>query len=398
MVTSKLLNAPRSRAAAEPLLPVPVATPPAQRLLSLDAFRGITIAGMLLVNNAGNWGHVYWPLEHAEWNGWTPTDLIFPFFLFIVGVAMTFSLGTLRERGASRRQLIRKVGSRAAIIFALGLVLNGFPSYDLMHLRVLGVLQRIAVSYLLAAGVVLATGLRGQVTALLGLLLGYWALMILVPVPGAGAGVLEPAKNLSNWIDLRIIGVNHTWRQTRTWDPEGILSTMGAIATVLCGVLAGHWIRSRRPALEKTVGLFLAGNLGLVLGVIWNAPFPINKSIWTSAYVTFTAGMACHGLAMTYWVVDVKGYRRWATPFLVFGTNSIAAYWLSSLVAIALTRIQVAGPAAGEAWTLKTYLERTLYESWLSPMNASLAYAVTYVCVWLALLSVLYRKRIFIKV
>jgi len=398
MVTSKLLNAPRSRAAAESLEPVPVATPPAQRLLSLDVFRGITIAGMLLVNNPGNWGHIYWPLEHAEWNGWTPRDLIFPFFLFIVGVAMTFSLGTLRERGASRRQLIRKVSARAAIIFTPGLVLNGFPSYNLTHLRVLGLLQRIALSYLLAAGVVLATGLRGQVAALLGLLLGYWALMTLVPVPGVGAGVLEPAKNLSNWIDLRIIGVDHVWRQTRTWDPEGILSTMGAIATVLCGVLAGHWVRSRRTALEKTVGLFLAGNLGLVLGVIWNSVLPINKSIWTSAYVIFTAGMACHGLAMTYWTVDVKGYRRWATPFLVFGTNSIAAYCLSSLVAIALTRIWVPGPAAGESWTLKTSLARALYESRLSPINASLAYGVTYVCVWLALMSVLYRKRILIKV
>jgi predicted acyltransferase len=398
MVTSKLLNASRSPATAEFLEPAPVTTPPAPRLLSLDAFRGITIAGMLLVNNAGDWGHVYWPLEHAEWNGWTPTDLIFPFFLFIAGVAMTFSLGTLRERGASRRQLIRKVSARAAIIFVLGLVLNGFPSYDLTHLRVLGVLQRIALSYLLAAGVVLASGLRGQLAALLGLLLGYWALMTLVPVPGVGAGVLEPGRNLSNWIDLRIIGENHTWRQTKTWDPEGILSTMGAIGTALCGVLAGHWIRSRRTALEKTVGLFLAGNLGLVLGVIWNAAFPINKSIWTSTYVVFTAGMACHGLAMTYWAVDLKGYRRWATPFLVFGTNSIAAYWLSSLVAIALTRIQVAGPAAGETWTLKTYLDKTLYESWLSPINASLAYAVTYLCVWLALMSVLYRKRIFIKV
>jgi predicted acyltransferase len=393
----KLLNAPESRMEAGPIEPVPSTAAPTPRLLSLDVFRGMTIAGMILVNNAGNWSHVYRPLEHAEWNGWTPTDLIFPFFLFIVGLAMMFSLGKLRAWGASRRQLIRKVGSRAAIIFALGLLLNGFPLYDLAHLRILGVLQRIALSYLLAAAVVLATGVRGQIAVMLALLLGYWALVTLVPVPGVGAGVLEPDRNLSNWIDRQVIGVDHTWRQTKTWDPEGILSTTGAIATTLCGALAGYWIRSRRTPIEKTVGLFLAGNLGVVIGTVWHYAFPINKSLWTGSYVIFTAGMACHALAMTYWVVDVKGCRRWATPFLVFGTNSIAAYWLSSVVALALVRIRVAAPAGGESLPLKTYLEKALYESWLSPINASLAYAATYVFLWLALMSVLYRRRIFIK-
>ena len=245
----------RSRAAAD--LVEPAAARPTQRLLSLDVFRGLTIAAMLLVNNPGTWSHVYPPLEHAEWNGWTPTDLVFPFFLFIVGIATALSLGALRDAGGGRAEVFRKAFARAAIIFGLGLLLQGFPHYDLPHLRIPGVLQRIAIAYLLTAIVVLLTGVRGQVLTLLGLLLGYWTLMTLVPVPGFGRGVLEPEKNLSNWLDFRLLGVNHVWHETRTWDPEGLLSTMGAVASVLCGVLAGHWIApatgwTRRPSGSST--------------------------------------------------------------------------------------------------------------------------------------------------
>jgi predicted acyltransferase len=322
---------------------------------------------------------------------------VFPFFLFIVGIATTFSLGGLVDRGAARSTLLRKVAVRAAIISALGLALQGFPYYDLAHIRVLGVLQRIALSYLVAAGIVLSTGVRGQAGALVGLLLGYWTLMTLVPVPGVGRGVLEPDLNLSNWLDLRIIGPDHLQHDTGTWDPEGILSTLGAIATVLCGVLVGHWLRSNRAAATKVVGLLLAGGVAVAVGLIWSYAFPINKSLWTSSFVLLSAGIACLVLAGIFYVVDMKGYRRGTRPFLVFGTNAIAAYWLSSALAIVLDAILVAGPD-GEPEVLKTYLYETVYAPWLQPENASLAYAITYVLLWLGLIGILYRRRIFIRI
>jgi len=395
MPRQAFLTMPRSGADAG--LVEPGAARSGSRLRSLDVFRGLTIAAMLLVNNPGTWSHVYPPLEHASWNGWTPTDLVFPFFLFIVGVATTFSLGGLMDAGAGRLELFRKVVTRAALIFALGLLLQGFPHYDLAHLRIFGVLQRIALSYLLAAGIVLLTGVRGQALALLGLLFGYWALMTLVPVPGVGRGVLEPDMNLSNWLDLHLLGVNHVWQETRTWDPEGLLSTLGAVASVLCGVLAGHWVRSPRETSVKAFGFLYAGGMTLLTGWIWSHAFPINKSLWTGSYVLLSAGIACLVLAATYWLVDVKAYRRWTWPFLVFGTNAIAAYWLSTLIAIVLDWLVIAGPA-GDPVVLKTYVYETFYASWLAPANASLAYAVSYVVLWLGLLSVLYRRRIFIRI
>jgi len=222
--------------------------------------------------------------------------------------------------------------------------------------------------------------------------------MTLVPVPGVGRGVLEPEKNLSNWLDFKLLGVNHVWQETGTWDPEGLLSTMGAVASVLCGVLAGHWIRSHRGTDTKAFGLFYAGGMTLLLGWTWSRVFPINKSLWTSSYVLLSAGIACLMLAVIFWLVDIEGYRGWSVPFLVFGTNAITAYWLSTLFGIVLDWITLTGPGEGEQVVLKTYLYETFYASWLSPANASLAYAVSYVLVWLGLISVLYRRRIFIRI
>ena len=374
------------------------AAPRAFRLQSLDVFRGLTIAAMLLVNNPGSWSHVYPPLEHAAWNGWTPTDLVFPFFLFIVGITTTLSLGRLLEGGTRPSTLFQKVLIRAGLIFALGLLMQGFPAYELGTIRVLGVLQRIALSYLVVATIVLLTDVRGQVGALMALLLGYWALMTLVPVPGVGRPVLEPDLNLSNWLDLKLIGSNHLLHETMTWDPEGLLSTLGAIATVLSGVLAGHWIRSARAARVKVVGLLAAGAAVVALGSLWGHAFPINKNLWTGSFVLLTAGIACVVLASTYWLVDVKGYRAWARPFLVFGTNAITAYWLSSVVAIVFDWVVITSPADGESLVLKTYLYEILYAPWLASANASLAYALTYVLIWLGFLSLLYRWRIFIRI
>ncbi len=384
--------------AAAPAAAVPTAL--SGRLVSLDAFRGATIGAMLLVNNPGSWAHVYPPLLHAEWHGWTPTDLIFPFFLFIVGVAIVFSFGKQLERGADRHALMRKAARRSVTLVALGLVLHAFPwwSVDLGSLRLPGVLQRIGVAYFFAAAIVLYGGIRSQLAWAVGLLLGYWALMTLVPVPGYGAGMIDlPEATLAAYLDRVILGTNHLWVWSRTWDPEGLLSTMPAIGTVLMGVGAAHWLRTDRSRQAKAVGLAAAGGVAILAGQLWGLAFPINKPLWTSSYVMFTGGMALVSLALCYWLIDVKGYRRWATPFVIYGVNAIAAYFLSGLFARVLDMVQV--PAgAGESMALKAWIYQDLLASWMAPVNASLAFAIAFVLLWLGLMAILYRYRIFIKV
>jgi predicted acyltransferase len=373
---------------------------PGTRLISLDVFRGITIAGMLLVNNPGSWAHVYPPLLHAEWHGWTPTDLIFPLFLFIVGVSMTLSFGRRMERGADRGDLFLHAARRAAILVALGLVLNGFPSYDLSSIRLPGVLQRIGVAYLIASGIVLFTGLRAQVAIAGALLLGYWAAMGWVPVPGYGSGAIDdPTGNLAAYLDRAILGTQHLWAQAGTWDPEGLLSTLPAVATVLTGVFAGRWIGATRGAPSRMLGgVAAAGVVGVVAGLAWDVVFPINKPLWTSSYVVFTSGAALLFLAACYWVVDLRGWRRWAWPFVVFGMNAIAAFFLSSLAARLIVLIRLPVGEEGAGIPLKTFLHETLFASWAAPRDASLLFALSYVAVWVGLIWLLHRKGIFLKV
>ena len=386
-------NRADARASADDARTTPRAEWQSERLTSLDTFRGITIAGMLLVNNPGTWAHIYAPLRHAEWHGWTPTDLIFPFFLFIVGVAMTFSFAKQAERGHTRLNLLRKSAKRAAILFALGLVLHGFPTYDLSSMRIPGVLQRIALAYLAASAIVLYLKPRGQAIALAVLLLGYWALQTLVPVPGMGAPSLEPGRDLGAYIDRLIFTEAHLWSQARTWDPEGLLSTLPAIGTVLCGVFTGYWLRSPHTnATRKTALLAAAGVAALALGSLWGLAFPINKNLWTSSYVVFTAGFAAILLAACYWLVDVRGHDRWLRPFTIYGMNAIAAFFLSGLFARMLGLIRV-----GDS-TLKGWIFENAYLSWASPINASLAFAITFVLLWLGIMWLFYRRGIFIKV
>lgn len=374
-----------------------VAGPPS-RLLSLDVFRGATVAGMLLVNNPGSWSHVYAPLEHAKWHGWMPTDLIFPFFLFIVGVAMAFSFAAQQARGAERGEMMAKVARRSAVLFLLGLTLAAFPFYglDLATLRIPGVLQRIGTAFLLASAVVLFTGPRAQAAAAALLLLGYWGAMRGVPVPGYGAGSLEPDSNLAAYVDRAVLGTAHLWKSSRTWDPEGLLSTLPAVATVLLGVFAGRWLRSARSPGRKTAGLLAAGAAGVLLGLAWDRVFPINKNLWTSSYVVFTAGAALLALAACYWLVDVKGRRRWAFPFVLLGVNAIAVFFLSGVMARILGLVKWAGPA-GDV-TLKGWIHEHAFASWLAPLDASLAFAVCFVLFWVGVAWAMYRKRIFIKV
>ncbi len=393
-------------------------------MISLDVFRGATIAGMILVNDPGSWSHIYPPLEHAEWNGWTPTDLIFPFFLFIVGVSMTLSFASRIARGVTRGKLALHVARRSALIFVIGLFLNGFPNFDFSSIRIMGVLQRIAVCYLVAGWLYLLTyepassganaaadptpgaapggpsSVRANTRVIAAvavvLLAGYWALMTFIPVPGFGAGHLDKENNLGAYIDRTVMG-GHLWSESKTWDPEGFLSTLPAIASLLIGILAGEWLRSERSAQRKILGLIAAGIVLLVAGRALHPYFPINKNLWTSSFVLFTSGFAMVALAACYWIVDVRAWRGWTAPFLVFGMNAILAYALAALVSEISTDFEF-HTRRGRDTTLHGWIYYRFFTHHASPVNASLAYAIFFVLVIFALLWPFYRFKIFLRI
>ncbi len=362
-----------------------------KRLLSLDVFRGITIAGMVLVNDAGDWGHVYEPLEHAPWNGLTPTDLIFPFFMFIVGVSMMLSFAKRRESGIPDRTLFRHVIVRSVVIFALGVFLYAFPSFDIGTMRIMGVLQRIAVAYFLASSIYFAFDRRSIQRWIAGILIGYWAAMKFIPVPGAGAGVWTPEGNLSGYID-RIFLSGHMWYLTKTWDPEGLLSTVPSIATVLLGVLAGFELRSPRPLHEKINAFFSWGVAAVIGALIVNPFFPINKNLWTSSYVLVTGGLALIGLACCMYVVEVKERKTWAKPFVILGVNAIAAYTFAGLLSTTISTIHIGSRS----------LQEVIYSDlfgWISdPFVKSVSFAAAFVVVTWVFAWFLYKKKWFLKV
>ncbi len=367
------------------------------RLIFLDVFRGLTIAGMVLVNNPGSWAHIYWPLEHAEWNGWTPTDLIFPFFLFIVGVAIPLAFGKRIERGDSRRALFLKVLYRSAIIFLLGEFLAGFPYFHFSTIRIPGVLQRIAVCYFFASIIYLTTRPRTLVIIALALLVVYWLLMTHVAAPGYYVGDLSKEGSLASYIDRRVFGP-HIWKQGIVYDPEGLLSTMGALATTLFGVLTGNLLRSKdKTPIEKVAHMFIAGVCCVIVGWAWNAWFPINKSLWTSSYVFFTGGLALQFLALCYWLIDIKGYRAWTKPFVIFGVNAIVLFVGTGVMArlMGLIKIPRADGSRPSVWG---YIYNNAYASWLAPNRASLAFAISFILLWLFFMWLLYRKNIIIKI
>lgn len=371
---------------------------PSSRLLSLDAFRGATIAGMILVNNPGTWNSIYPQLEHAKWDGWTFTDWIFPFFLWIVGVAMTLSFAKRVEQGADKNHLLLHVLRRAAIIFGLGLFLNGFPFFDLSTIRIPGVLQRIALCYLIGSILYLYLSFRAQVIWTVSLLAAYWLLLKLIPVPGYGAGLLEPLGSLCWYIDANVL-IGHTWSGAPApgFDPEGILSTIPAIGSTMLGVFTGRWLRSRRSSEEKTAWMFVAGNFLLLFGAILDMWFPINKNLWTSSYVVFMAGWALVCLAIFYWLIDVKGYTRWAMPFIIYGMNAIAVFVLSGIVGRLITLIKWTA-TDGSVLTLKGYIFNTFFSPLGSPVNASLLYAIAFVGIMFLVVWGLWKKKWFLKV
>lgn len=372
---------------------MPDASAPSGRLLSLDAFRGLTIASMVLVNNPGSWAYVYAPLAHAEWHGWTPTDLIFPYFLFIVGVAMPFSFRRRLAGGAERLNLFAHVARRSLILIAIGLAMRAIPDFDFGEMRLYGVLQRIGLVYFAAAGLYLWASARGLAITTAALLLGYWAVMMLVPVPGVGAGDLSPDGNLAAHID-RILMPGRLW--SGSWDPEGLLSTFPAIATCLLGIFCGERLHSGRPGRQLAREMWAAGTAMVALGLAWDLLFPINKNLWTSSYVVFTAGTALLVLGTMYWILDVRRWRgAWSAPLVACGMNSIAIFVASGMAAKTMARINVAG---AEGSSLYDWIFRNGFQSWAGDYNGSLALALAQVAFWLAVAWLLHRRRIYIKI
>jgi predicted acyltransferase len=370
------------------------------RLISLDVVRGITIAFMILVNNGGSGKYSYSQLEHSLWNGWTLTDLVFPSFLFLAGVSIVLSTESRLARGETKATLRLHVLKRSLILFLLGLVVNGFPLFHLQTLRIYGVLQRIAICFLFASLLYLwnSKAWVAASTAVVALL-GYWILMRWIPIPGIGipthqVPLLDPNQNWVAWLDRRLLP-GRLYEGVR--DPEGLLSDIPAMGTILLGVLAGIWLR-RPKSLQIKAAWLLGGSItGLVLGNVWNIWFPINKKLWTSSYVLFAAGCTLLVMAICFYAVEIKQWTRgWTFPWLVFGSNAISAYVLSELLAGAIDSIDLHD--GSHVISLQQYIYLHWYFHLVNPSFGSLLYALSYVLVCFLPILVLYRKRIFIKV
>jgi predicted acyltransferase len=360
------------------------------RLVSLDAFRGATIALMVLVNDPGS-DASYAQLKHSEWNGWTLTDTVFPSFLWIVGVAIALSLFRRLESGVPRRQLLLQVARRASVLYAFGLLVYIFPYFDLAHLRILGVLQRIAICYFCVSVISLTASLRGQIYWILGLLAAYWALMTLIPVPGFGAGNLGVEGNFAHFVDRLVLG-KHNYLQTATWDPEGIVSTLPAIATTLLGLMAGHILRAGESLSRRVAWMFFWGNLLMLAGLVCSVWLPINKKLWTDSFALFMGGLDFVAFAVFAWTLDELKLRRGIQPFVVFGMNAIAVYMCSELLAVTLDTVRVDGK------TLHFWIFQHLFSGLGSPENASLLFALAFVGLMYLVAYGLYRRRLFLRV
>ncbi len=375
-----------------------------KRLLSLDAFRGFTVAAMLLVNNPGDWGHLYGPLEHAPWDGWTFTDWIFPFFVFISGISMTISLGRLAAQGANRQVLLTRTVRRGLTIIAIGIALNLFPHFNFHTVRIPGVLQRLGLCTVLTAPLVLYFGWRGQLAWIVGLLGAYAVAMLNATVPDATGvmhtGSLVKGEDLGAFIDRTLLG-GHLWVQAKTWDPEGLLSTLPAVASQLFGVLAGHWLASKREPMEKAMWLLVAGLALLWIGQVGDAwLMPINKNLWTPSFSVFMAGWACIVFGVFYWLLDAmplpllrEKAARLLKPCVVFGMNALFIFALSGLIARILGLVKF---ESGE--TLKGLLWAPIRDSGLAPVNASLVYAIGFVLAMYVIAWFMWKKRWFVKV
>ncbi len=366
------------------------------RLTSLDVFRGITIAAMILVNMAGVSGKVYPSLDHASWNGCTPTDLIFPFFLFIIGVAMAFSLAkyTTKERKITKDIYI-KIIQRTLILFLLGLLINGFYNYDFSTIRLMGVLQRISIAYFFAAIIILNFKPKQQIAIAGTILIGYWLAMILIPVPEYGAGILTKTGNFGAYIDRLIIPKAHLYRGdefNQMGDPEGLFSTLSAIVSVLFGYLTGTWIKDNDQDSRTAMDLVIFGLSALIIGILWDFAFPINKKIWTSSYVMFTTGWALLMLAGCFELIEVRKKDSWAKPFEVMGLNAIFAFVASVLLIKFLAKTKL-----GQI-SIYDWMYQNLFVPRLGELNGSLIFAFITLLFWWVIVYIMYMKKWFIKI
>lgn len=368
-----------------------------QRLLSLDVLRGLTVALMILVNNAGDGRVSYAQLRHSVWNGCTLTDLVFPTFLFIAGASIVLSFRRRLENHAARGGILLQVFKRSLLIFAIGLLLNALPSLQLGDLRIYGVLQRIAICYAMASVVYLYGGIAGSVTVTAVAFAGYWWMLLHLSVPGYGmpgrdVAILDPSANLASWLDRLLLPAAHLYRHT-VYDPEGLLSTVPALGTTLCGAIAGAFLMSPRPARQKAAWLLAAGVLLAGAGLLWSHWFPLNKRLWTSSYAVFTAGVAASVLALLFWWIDVPPLRRRGlTPWLAFGTNALTAYIFSEVLAIGLAAVTLTNGV-----NLREFLYSGLPQAPLSPPLVSMVYSVLFVLICLLPVMYLYRHKIFLK-
>jgi predicted acyltransferase len=376
------------------------------RLASLDVFRGITIAAMILVNMAGVADQVYPYLVHADWNGCTPTDLIFPFFLFIIGVAMSFSLAKYTDllsnsslNNKDWRGLYWRIIYRSVFLFSLGLLLNGFWNYDWHTIRIMGVLQRISLSYFVAALIILKLPKKAQYLIAFSLLIIYWLLMSFISVPGYGVGNLTRDGNLGAYLDRLIIGTAYLYKGDQfnsLGDPEGLFSTIPAVVNVLLGYFTGEWLRKEPVKSRTSISLVLAGLSCLVIGQVWDFWFPINKKLWTSSYVVFTTGWALLLLASCYELIEVRGLRRWGKPFEIMGLNAIFIFINSVLMIKILVKTHIGiGEKAPNTYT---WIYEHFFASWAGAMNGSLLFAIVTLLFWWLVVYIMYRKRWFVKI
>jgi predicted acyltransferase len=360
------------------------------RLISLDAMRGFTIAGMVIVNDPGSWSDVYAPLLHAEWNGITPTDYIFPFFLFIVGVSIALAYDKRLKAQVSKSDLVKKILWRSVKIYLLGLFLWLWPEFDFGNIRWTGVLQRISVVFFVCGLLYIYTDWKQHLRIAIGVLVGYWILMAYVPVPGIGAPDLSmPEKNWANYVDTLLLpGV--MWQ--KTWDPEGILSTLPSIVTGICGMLIGRIILDISDPYRKLTWIFFWGFVLMTTGGVWDWFFPINKNLWTSSYTVYTAGLASLTLGAMILVVDLLGYHRWTSLGRIYGANAITAYVLAGMLTLVFYGIKFGNQSLNVLWV------ESLPALGVSRKFASFSYAVLYMLIVFIPVYILYRKKIFIKV
>ncbi len=420
-----------------------------ERLISLDVFRGFTILLMTIVNNPGSWATVYPPLLHSDWNGCTPTDLVFPFFIFIMGVAVSFAMPTKNFDGTT----FNKIMVRSLRMFCLGVFFNFFGKIQLFGLegiplligrliitigvgyalmgsfnskvktylavtifvvylflaysgieayqdvRLPGVLQRIGIVYFIISLLYLKTTQKTQLIVASTILLGYWVIMTLISVPGIGLANLEKGTNLASWIDSTLLK-DHVWAVTKTWDPEGILSTIPAIASGIIGLLIGQLLNRPLPKLEIAKRMGIAGIILIILGLLWSIVFPLNKSLWTSSFVLYTSGLAILSLTLFYYVIDIENYKKWTKLFLVWGVNPMIVFFFSEIIPQGLEMIQFQNP---EIPSEQINLQNYLYSFWIAPvfnnpMTASLAGALIYVTIWSLILGIFYKHKLIFKV